>query len=134
MIYFIQGETTKLIKIGYSRNPIRRFKKLKRTNSEDLRLLRIIRGTRADEASLHNKFKSLRKHNEWFNPNREMINYMREQDLITDIKEEGIKELSQKLESYMKEFVNYNLKKYGYKRTKKLLIDLELEELLKNEV
>lgn len=79
-VYFIQGETSKLIKIGYSQDVQGRLDNLRASSPESLLLLIAINGDRQLEKQLHHRFSGLRKHGEWFCPDQEIL------DLIGDLK------------------------------------------------
>ena len=80
MIYFIQAEKTGLIKIGYSNNPKERCFILKSSNADNLCILKIIEGNSRGESELHKKFRKFRHHNEWYYPNKEILNFIAETD------------------------------------------------------
>ena len=67
-VYF--GARTGHIKIGYSRWPEHRAKRLK------LSLLRIEPGTKADERRLHQRFRHLRQDREWFEAGADLLRYI----------------------------------------------------------
>ncbi len=74
-IYFIQGEVTQHIKIGVSKNPENRRKSLE--SSEPLNLLAVIKeGGIVMEERLHEQFKHLRLHGEWFRPDKELFEFI----------------------------------------------------------
>ena len=74
-IYFIQGEITKRIKIGFSKQIDQRIKGLQ--TSEHLRLIGVIPNVSTDmESSLHSKFSHLRVLGEWFEGSQELIQYI----------------------------------------------------------
>ena len=64
--YLIQGEKTRLVKIGRSHNIIRRFKALSHSSPDLLTLVGAISGDY--ERSLHRRFAKYRSHGEWFQP------------------------------------------------------------------
>ncbi len=74
-VYLIQGETTKRIKIGWSKNVEKRIKALE--SSEKLRLLyEIIGVTKDDEKALHTLFQDYRIKDEWFEPHKLILEYI----------------------------------------------------------
>lgn len=77
-IYFIRGETTGLIKIGFARNPARRLTNLQIGSPDRLALLGTILGMMEDEFALHERFAHLRKHGEWFEPGDDLLAFIRE--------------------------------------------------------
>lgn len=72
--YFIQSSYNRLIKIGYSRKIKTRMKDLQNSSPDELILLLLIKGNR--EKELHEKFRPYRKHGEWFEPSREILQYL----------------------------------------------------------
>ena len=78
-VYFIQGEVTKLIKIGYTNNVQKRLKALQQ--SEELTLLKQIdEVTRAYETELHQRFSHLCARGEWFRPKKELLDFIHKGD------------------------------------------------------
>ena len=74
-VYFIQGEITGRIKIGFSNQIDKRIQTLQ--NSEPLRLIHVIPNALSDtESSLHKKFSHLRVLGEWFEGTEELIQYI----------------------------------------------------------
>lgn len=67
-VYFLQAEGTGLIKIGFSKNPGRRFRNARAFASEPLRLLGLHPGGRRLERKLHRAFRAECSHGEWFHP------------------------------------------------------------------
>lgn len=102
MIYFIQAEKTGLIKIGYSNNPKERCFILKSSNADNLCILKIIEGNRRGESELHKKFRKFKHHNEWYYPNKEILNFIAETDSYI-LKEDLECELE---EDYEKSIIN----------------------------
>ena len=75
-LYFIQGSVTKRIKIGISHNVHNRIRQI--VSSEPLELLGVIKGGgRELEEKLHKQFNGLRVHNEWFEPEKELLDYIK---------------------------------------------------------
>lgn len=90
MVYFLQGEKTQLIKIGYTvsdRSLRKRISQLTTEGPDELRLLLLLdtdsigpaeaRGYQL-EAQLHNKFRVDRHHGEWFRPSNKLLAYIAE--------------------------------------------------------
>jgi hypothetical protein len=75
-IYFIQGEATKNIKIGFSDDPKIRLKGHQTGSGEKLILLKTVKGCKADETEIHNKLRHFRIHGEWFKPERELLDFI----------------------------------------------------------
>ena len=69
MIYFIQGATTRLIKIGKAVDCQRRLRKLQTGSPDKLHLLKeFYTDDESTELLLHNRFYFCRRHGEWFYP------------------------------------------------------------------
>ena len=71
MIYFVQGQRTQLVKIGYSTNKYtfkKRLSQLQCQNADKLKVLRTMAGGRLTEKALHLKHKKSRVQGEWFKP------------------------------------------------------------------
>ena len=69
MIYFVQGQRTQLVKIGYSTNKDtfkKRLSQLQCQNADTLVVLRTMAGGRLTESALHLKHKGARVQGEWF--------------------------------------------------------------------
>lgn len=66
VVYFIQGEPGSPIKIGTTRDAVRRVRALQRCNGSVLRVLATIPGDATHEAEMHARFAHLRLHGEWF--------------------------------------------------------------------
>ena len=64
MIYFIQAK--QYVKIGYSKNPRYRLKKMQTANPIKLKLLATMPGDCKTETGLHEAFDKLRYRGEWF--------------------------------------------------------------------
>jgi len=77
-VYFIQAETTGLIKIGVTNKPATRLKALQTGSPMLLRPLGLIEGDTRLEAALHAQFKHLRRHGEWFEPSAELLAFIKE--------------------------------------------------------
>jgi len=95
MVYFVQGEITRLIKIGCTdRNDIKqRFSAMQTGSPDKLIILKTIRGSYDLESALHRKFSHLRAFNEWFRPEKELLDFLK---LSEDSKE--LTELREKVE------------------------------------
>lgn len=75
-VYLVHAEGTNRYKIGRSVNPVVRAKDLEKQSPYPLRLVKTFHTPDcvADEASLHEKFSSLRVHGEWFDLPPEKVN------------------------------------------------------------
>lgn len=76
VVYFIQRESDGAIKIGFSNKIKSRVANLKSTEEENLKILGIFEGDREKEKELHERFKDLRKHKEWFAPGSAILDYL----------------------------------------------------------
>lgn len=78
MIYFIQDESTLLIKIGFTDHatPAKRLCELQTASSAGLVLLSTIPGTREMEKHIHREFANLRERGEWFRPAPALIRFI----------------------------------------------------------
>lgn len=77
MIYFIQGEKTQLIKIGFvatKQTLGRRLTELRSHNADRLVVLAITNNF--PESKIHKEFKSDWNHHEWFNPSERLLNFI----------------------------------------------------------
>jgi len=75
--YFIQGSSTRLIKIGRtSQHPEHRLRYLQTASPDVLTLLAV--SNHDIEAECHQKFSALRKHGEWFEPSPELLLYIQQ--------------------------------------------------------
>lgn len=78
-IYFVQGEVTKNVKIGFTRNhPEQRIKTLQIGSPDRLQLLGWCYGRRTAEGTLHNRFAPRRLFGEWFACSPELLTFIQE--------------------------------------------------------
>ena len=73
-VYFIQGDKTKRIKIGYTRNVKKRIKRMQL--SEKIKILLVLDGGQELESQLHEEFKDYHIHGEWFTPSDKLIEFI----------------------------------------------------------
>jgi len=76
LIYFVQGQRSGLIKIGYSTSIKARLRTLRTASPEPLEVLAIVEGTKDDERALHERFRFARSHGEWFHPRRRLLEHV----------------------------------------------------------
>jgi len=76
-IYFIQGELTKLIKIGFTSDLKKRLESFEYCSPDKLILLGFMPGDEKMEAKLHNTFKRYHHHGEWFRPNKKLFEFIK---------------------------------------------------------
>lgn len=83
-LYFIQGEMTRLIKIGQTRNhPHQKLYEFQSASPDKLRLLKVAHAEKGYEKQLHLQFGPNRAHGTWFYPSQELLEFI-----------ESLKELS----------------------------------------
>lgn len=80
-LYFVQCETTKLIKIGLTTGLRTRLSTMRGCCPTVLTLLAHFEGTRSQEAELHRRFAAHRAHREWFYPDQEILSYIEQLSL-----------------------------------------------------
>jgi hypothetical protein len=77
VIYFIRGETTGNIKIGYTgRSAESRLRGFQVGCSERLSVLAVMPGDKATERKLHRQFRSLCVHGEWHRPEERLLRFI----------------------------------------------------------
>ena len=77
LVYFIQAEQTKLIKIGYTNNHSslqKRFNQLSTENADKLKLLATVE--KGVERAFHEEFGKERQHGEWFQPSERLVQFI----------------------------------------------------------
>lgn len=78
-LYFIQKGSDGPIKIGIAENVDRRMKELQTGNAVRLNLLAKVAQTKdLNEGLLHEKFSHIRMNGEWFEPARELLDFISE--------------------------------------------------------
>lgn len=91
-IYFVQPESSPLVKIGFSIGDTKkRVAHLQCGNHEFLRLLATMRGSLATERDLHIKFRKFHRHGEWFVLSPEIAKFI--EDNATAHPQESIESL-----------------------------------------
>lgn len=74
VVYLVQaGPRGGPVKIGYSRTPLKRIRKMQTGNPRRLRLLAVIDGPRSLERRIQETFKLDRVNGEWFRPSADMF-------------------------------------------------------------
>lgn len=76
VVYFVSDDLGQAIKIGTAKNANTRLAELQCGSSSKLRILKVVKGDRKHEAKLHQKFKHLRMHGEWFKAAPELIKFI----------------------------------------------------------
>ena len=76
-VYFIQAENV-AIKIGFTLDVERRFKRMQMDCPIKLYLIGMIKGERSLESKIHKKFKKHRKRGEWFEIHESIVKYIKE--------------------------------------------------------
>ena len=77
-VYFVRGETTGHIKIGYSTDCANRIVQLQNGAPERLVMICTTHGDRRLEKQLHERFAKDRVHGEWFAPSAELLDFIDE--------------------------------------------------------
>lgn len=78
VVYFIQSLEGGLIKIGKAQNLKKRFANIQSMSPVPLKILAVVAGYHEAEIKLHQRFAHLRSHGEWFHPNKELLDYIRQ--------------------------------------------------------
>ena len=86
MVYFIQEQGKKRIKIGSSVNCVSRLNMLQVGSSEELKLLLEIEGDANTERQLHERFAHLRVRGEWFRARPELLDFIQAADQPVQIR------------------------------------------------
>lgn len=77
LVYFIQGELTKRIKIGKTNTAIsERIRNMQTGSPDKLIFLGACFGVNFTEEKMHEVFKEYRLHGEWFEPNEVILNFI----------------------------------------------------------
>ena len=97
VIYFLQAEELKHVKIGYSTRAslIKRLKQHQTGSPDTLVLLAVSLGGRTEEAKLHKTFHNFRLHGEWLKYNDELehhINNVQKHKMLMDKMKEEMKD------------------------------------------
>lgn len=79
-VYFVRAETTRLIKIGISRDMVQRLKALQTGSPDKLSVMGVIRCERPvdTERAFHAQFRRQHSHGEWFKPSAELDAFIAE--------------------------------------------------------
>jgi Meiotically up-regulated gene 113 len=75
LIYFIRAGNGP-IKIGISKNPIRRLRALQTPNAKPLTLLGVMEGDLETERDIHRQFRNSRIRGEWFCTSPELLRFI----------------------------------------------------------
>jgi hypothetical protein len=79
VVYFVQARTLGLIKIGYSKgNPWIRVNTIRTCSPDIIDPIGIERGGRRREIHLHARFTHIRVRGEWFLPDPELLDYIKD--------------------------------------------------------
>jgi hypothetical protein len=76
-IYFFESELTKLIKIGFSGNVVRRKKQIEGMQGGKINILKKINSSQKNEKYLHERFSHLKIQGEWFRPDPELLDFIK---------------------------------------------------------
>lgn len=80
-VYFARGALTKLIKIGYSKEPVKRLEDLGTSSGEEIEIILTIPGTRRDERKFHLQFRACRERREWFREEGRLHTFLKERSV-----------------------------------------------------
>jgi hypothetical protein len=75
-VYFVQAGENGPIKIGFSTDPDRRIKALRTAMSEELIVLKVVKGGRQLEKTLHDRFSEIHRRGEWYEPTTELLEFV----------------------------------------------------------
>ncbi len=87
VVYFIQGEITKAIKIGRTYSVFRRLKTLQNDVSENLIILGIVSESDFSETLLHKRFSKENIRGEWFNPSIRLLSFIEKNSTMPAVPE-----------------------------------------------
>lgn len=76
LVYFVQRESDGLIKIGCSKKPLRRFRRLAKVFGCAMTCLGVIPGDFGLERRTHRDFEALRVSGEWFQPGPNLMQFV----------------------------------------------------------
>jgi hypothetical protein len=76
-VYFVRCTETNLVKIGFAKDPFKRFSKIQSDSPAILELLAIEPGEKSREAEIHEQFASLRRRGEWFECGAAILNHVK---------------------------------------------------------
>ena len=65
-VYFVAGDDSGLVKVGYSKNPWARLSELRRDYGSSLEILATLKTRSKSEANVHKSLRELHDHDEWF--------------------------------------------------------------------
>ena len=87
-LYFIQGEMTRLIKIGQTcHHPHQKLYEFQNASPDKLRLLKVAHAGKGYEKQLHLQFASNRAHGTWFYPSQELMEFIESLKGLSDFVE-----------------------------------------------
>lgn len=78
VVYFVQSGEGGHIKIGTASDFPKRLQALQTGNPERLTVLGTLPGSLSEEADIHDQFSHLRARGEWFRPEPELLDYIKE--------------------------------------------------------
>lgn len=87
MVYFIQVMNGGPIKVGFAVNPEKRFKAIQGCNHEKLEIIAVIPGVHSLENKIHKDLRGYNIHGEWFRPDKEVIEYIKNIQVVEYEKE-----------------------------------------------
>jgi len=78
IVYFVQSRLGGPIKIGLTTQLNQRLKQLQNESPIPLQIVGALRGDEKVEAAIHERFRKLRLHGEWFEPSTELVEFIRQ--------------------------------------------------------
>jgi len=78
VVYFVQSRLGGPIKIGLTTELSQRLKQLQNESPIPLQIVGALRGDEKVEAAIHERFRKLRLHGEWFEPSTELVEFIRQ--------------------------------------------------------
>jgi len=72
-VYYIQEEMDGSIKIGWSKDPLRRLTDHETSNPRDLRMVVYVKGSQEDEKEIQKKYSKFKTKGEWFRPEKPLL-------------------------------------------------------------
>ncbi len=84
-VYFIRNSRTESIKVGYSVDPYERLATLQTGNEDTLTMEAVMPGGMEVEKRLHHRWEAHSIRGEWFEPDQEILDYIRAVNVVSRI-------------------------------------------------
>lgn len=78
IVYFVQSRLGGPIKIGLTTQLNQRLKQLQNESPIPLDIVGALHGDEQVESAIHERFRKLQLHGEWFEPSKELVEFIRE--------------------------------------------------------